>query len=113
MPRIFERLALLVENEAGNTLENFSKSFQLIEKIKPISSFERCLVVCKAFLTRRAKMCAIKCGFPADEKMDFFGTISGKRIDPDNWYTNEDTTNRVMEEVERIGKYFVKGDLSL
>ena len=104
---------LLVENQAGNTLENFSRSFSLIEELKPLSAFERCLVVCKAFQTRRAKMCALKCGFSADEKMDFFGTVSGKMIDADSWFSNPDTAKRVMEEVERIGKYFVKGDLSL
>lgn len=104
---------VLVENEAGNTLENFRKSIPLIEQIKPIYSFERCLVVCKAFQTRRAKMCALRCGFPADEKMDFFGTVSGKKIAAENWFTNPDAAKRVMEEVERIGKYFVKGDLAL
>ena len=104
---------LIVENKAGNTLENFSNSLPLIERIKPLSSFGRILVVCKAFLARRAKMCALSCGYPAEDRMDFFGTVSGKRIEPDGWFKDPDTAKRVMEEVERIGKYFVKGDLSL
>ena len=104
---------LIVENKAGNTLENFSNSLPLIERIKPLPSFGRILVVCKAFLARRAKMCALSCGYPAEDRMDFFGTVSGKRIEPNGWFKDPDTAKRVMEEVERIGKYFVKGDLSL
>ena len=104
---------LIVEKQAGNTLENFRNSIPFIEEIKPIDQYRRCLVVCKAFQTRRAKMCALRCGFSADEKMDFFGTVRGKMIDADSWFSNPDNAKRVMEEVERIGKYFVKGDLSL
>lgn len=68
----------------------------------------------RAFMTRRAKMCTAACGYPT-EKIDFYGTVdrTGKNIGPDSWWKSSDATKRVLEEIERVAKHSLKGDLSL
>ena len=55
-----------------------------------------------------------KLGYPA-EKMQYYGTVDreGKNIGADIWWKSDEAIERVMAEVERIGKYYAKGDLSI
>ena len=103
-----------LECKATNALENFKYSKPIAESIKPLEGFEKILIIGRAFMTRRAKMCASACGYPTD-KIDFYGTIdrAGKNIGPDSWWKSSDATKRVLEELERVAKYSLKGDLSL
>ena len=39
--------------------------------------------------------------------------IDDRNITRDNWYKDKEKTDRVMGEVEKIGKYYLKGDLDL
>ena len=105
---------LIIEDKATNTLENFKLSKPLIEGKMCLNRFRKILCVCKAFLARRAKMSAVKCGYPI-ERIDFYGTVyeKGKNIGPNTWYETEAATKRVMEEIKRIAEYTLKGDISL
>lgn len=105
---------IVIEDKATNSLENFKFSKPLIEEKKNIEGFNRILCICKAFLTRRAKMCAAACGYPV-EKIDFYGTVdtAGKNIGADTWFQSDAAIKRVMEEIKRIAEYTLKGDLSL
>lgn len=104
----------ILEKEATNTLENLKFSKSIAEGIKPIKEFSGILCVGRAFLTRRAKMCASACGYPADS-IDFYGTVDkkGKNISSDSWWKNESAIKRVIEELKRIAEYSLKGDLSI
>ncbi len=104
----------LLETEATNTLENFKYSKPIAEKIKPIDSFDKILCIGRAFMTRRAKMCAAACDYPTS-KIDFYGTVDskGKNIGSNSWWKNEAAIKRVLEELKRVAEYSLKGDLSL
>ena len=109
----FDPARLLKETAATNTLLNFRNSLPVIESVRPIGEFSGILVVCKGFLTRRAKMCAASCGYPA-EKIRYYGTRDSVRnINRDTWYLYPDATERLMKELARIAEYTLKGDLSL
>ena len=109
----FDPSRLLKETAATNTLLNFRNSLPVIESVRPIGSFSQILVVCKGFLTRRAKMCAAACGYPS-EKLRYFGTEDKVRqINRDTWFLYPDATERLMRELARIAEYTLKGDLSL
>lgn len=104
---------ILKEPTATNTLLNFRNSRPVIESVKPIDGFQNILVLCKGFLTRRAKMCAAACGYPA-EKIHYYGTEDKVRnINRETWYLHPDATERLIKELARIAEYTLKGDLSL
>lgn len=104
----------ILEKEATNTIENFKLTKPIAEAIKPLDSFDGILCVGRAFMARRAKMCAVACGYPI-ENMDFFGTVdkNGKNISSDSWWKSEQAIKRVLEELKRVAEYSLKGDLSL
>ncbi len=104
---------LMKESTATNTLLNFRNSLPVIESVKPLKKFSNILVVCKGFLTRRAKMCAASCNYPG-EKIHYYGTVDKVRnINKDTWYLYPDATERLIKELARIAEYTLKGDLSL
>ena len=102
------------EPKAKNAYENFKYCKEIIEELGGFEKFNSILCVGKAFLLRRASMYATKFEFPA-EKMQYFGTVDteGKNIGPNTWWQNEDAIKRVMAEIERIGKYYNEGFLSI
>lgn len=102
------------EPYAKNACQNFEFSKGIIEDIGGWSSFEHILCIGKAFLLRRASMYATKFGYP-ENKMQYYGTvdIENKNIGPNTWWQNEEAIKRVMAEIERIGKYYLSGDLSI
>ena len=61
----------ILETNATNALENFKYSKPIAEQIKPLEEFNGILCIGRAFMSRRAKMCASACGYPA-ESIDFF-----------------------------------------
>ena len=104
---------MLKEATATNTLLNFRNSLPVIESVKQIGQFESILVVCKGFLTRRAKMCVASCGYPTD-KIHYYGTVDyARNINRETWYLYPESRKRVLEELGRISQYTLKGDLSL
>lgn len=104
----------LLEQQATNTLENLRFSKPIAEKIKPLTEFNGILCIGRAFMGRRAKMCASACGYPANS-IDFYGTVDkkGKNIGPDSWWENDASVRRVLEELKRVAEYSLKGDISI
>lgn len=104
----------VLEKQATNALENFKFSKPIAEQIKPLEEFNGILCIGRAFMSRRAKMCAAACGYPV-ESIDFYGTVDkkGKNIGPDSWWKNEAAIKRVLEELKRVAEYSLKGDISL
>ena len=102
------------ESQATNAYLNFFYSKTIIEELGGFENFNNILVIGKAFLIRRAKMYASKLGYPAN-KMQYYGTVDkeGRNIAPECWWESDDSIQRVMAEVERIGKYAQSGDLSI
>jgi len=120
--RIYEAVILkglpkeifVIEDKATNTLENLKFSKPIAEMTKPLNKYNKILFIGKAFMARRAIMCASACEYPVD-KIDFYGTVdrNGKNIGPDSWWKKEESTTRVLEEIKRIADYSLKGDLSI
>lgn len=112
---------LVLEDRATNCYQNFEFTKALIEADQKhfrgknnLDSFERILIIGKAFMLRRAQMCARKLAYPMD-KLAFFGTVDreGRNIGKDCWWKSETARMRVYGEIERIGKYAASGDLSV
>lgn len=109
-----EPARMLLEKESTNTYENLLFCRRLIEK-QPLG-FDACehiLIVGKAFVLRRIEMTCRALGYPM-EKVQYYGTVDkdGLNISPTGWWRSDKAAKRVFEELERIGKYAVKGDLS-
>lgn len=104
----------VLEKQATNALENFKFSKPIAEQIKPLEEFNGILCIGRAFMGRRAKMCASACGYPV-ESIDYYGTVDkkGKNIGSDSWWENEAAVKRVLEELKRVAEYSLKGDLSI
>lgn len=102
------------EPNAKNACQNFEYSKDIIERLGGFSRFEKILCIGNAFLLRRASMYASKFLYPL-EKMYYFGVVdvSRRNIGKNTWWKTEESINRVMAEIERIGKYYQSGDLSI
>ena len=48
-----------------------------------------------------------------DSDIKIANVVDDRNITKDNWYKDKTKTEKILEEVEKIGKYFLKGDLSL
>ena len=102
------------EPKATNAYLNMVYAKELIEERGGMDTFRHILVVGNSFLLRRISLYAAKLGFPAD-CMQYYGVWdkNGRNIGPDSWWKSEVAVNRVMAEVERIGKYYADGNMSL
>lgn len=102
------------EPKATNAYLNMVYAKELIEAKGGLDAFRNILVVGNSFLLRRISLYAAKLGFPAD-RMQYYGVWdkNGRNIGPDSWWTSEVAVNRVMAEVERIGKYYADGNMSI
>lgn len=102
------------EHNAQNAKENFEFSKRIIEDLGGFETFDNILCIGKSFLLRRASMYASLFGYP-EEKMQYFGTVdsSGRNISKDCWWERQESRERVLAEIKRIGEYGIKGDLSI
>lgn len=102
------------EPNAKNACQNFEFSRAIIEDIGGFDAFRNILCIGKAFLLRRASMYAARFQYPST-KMQYYGTVDteGRNIGPETWWKSEEAAARVMAEIERIGKYYATGDLSI
>ena len=107
---------LITEPKATNCYQNieFSKTIINEKYAEGFDKFKSILFVAKSFMTRRCKMSAASLGLPV-ERIHYYGLVdtAGRNIGKDNWWLKEDSLVRVLAEVERIGKYAQKGDLSV
>lgn len=102
------------ENQATNAWLNMVYSKDIVEAKGGFDSFNNILLVGNSFLLRRASMYAAKLRYPM-ERMQYFGVYDreGRNISPDGWWKSEVSIQRVMAEIERIGKYYASGNMSI
>ena len=102
------------EPKATNAYLNMVYTKEIVEKQGGIEAFRHILVIGNSFLLRRVSLYAAKIGYPAD-RMQYYGVWDkeGRNIGPDSWWKSEVAVNRVMAEVERIGKYYGEGVMSV
>ena len=102
------------EPKATNAYLNMVYSKEIIEEKGGFDAFGSVLCVGNSFLLRRVSLYAAKLGFPT-ERMQYYGVWdrAGRNIGPDSWWKSEVAVNRVMAEVERIGKYYGEGYMSI
>lgn len=111
---IFNPEMFILEPNATNCYENAKFAKDIILEQKGFDKYENILFVAKSFMTRRCMMSASSLDYPM-EKIHYFGLVDskGRNIGKNNWWLSNDATVRVLAEVERIGKYSQKGDLSI
>lgn len=104
----------LKEPKATNAYLNMVYAKDLILEQGGFENYEQILCVGNSFLLRRASMYASKLEYPM-ERMQFFGVYDrdGRNISPDGWWKSEVSVQRVMAEIERIGKYYATGNMSI
>ncbi len=100
-----------LEKEATNIYENLSYSKKLVDDI---NKYKHILLIGVSSAMRRIKLCATGLGYPID-KIQLAGMIDFKKrnCDKNNWWKNERARIRIYQELERIGKYLIKGDLDI
>ncbi len=103
---------IILESEASNTKENFIYSKKLLSKDMKSGAIKDVMIVCLAFHSRRSLMTAKK-WFSNSVNYIFFTTSDNRHIKANTWYKTNIGRKRVFEEIERIGKYSVKGDLEI
>ena len=101
----------MLEKEATNIYENLSYSKKLVDDI---NNYKHILLIGVSFAMRRIKLCAAGLGYPI-ERVQLAGMIDFKKrnCDKNNWWKNDKARIRIYQEIERIGKYLVKGDLDI
>lgn len=101
------RDAIIGESESSFTRESGLFARRVVDENK--ISVRSALLVTKAFKARRCLM-AYQAAFPA---VDFSVIpISGFDITKDNWYQDEESIARVMNELRRIGDQFTVADVN-
>jgi hypothetical protein len=94
---------VLREDKATNTYENALYSRKIIKDQNiPI---KKALLVCKAFHARRALL-TYQTWFRNDIEYVICPIVDDRGIGKDNWYLDQVKIDKVMSEVEKIGKYF-------
>lgn len=107
----YNKKIFVLEKESTNIYENLLYSKRLVDDI---NKYDNILIIGAAFALRRIKLCASGMDYPVD-KIQFVGTVNKERRNcgKDNWWKTEPARVRVYQELERIGKYLVKGDLDI
>ncbi len=95
--------AFLKEDEARHTFENAELSWKAIRRAA--LEVRAAILVCKAFHARRVHM-AYSAAFPEHVLFMVSPVHDERNIRRDNWFTSELGIRKVMDEVEKIGRYF-------
>ena len=105
----YDENIFILEDKATNIYENllYSKNY-----VSSFDSIQNIIMVGASFATRRIKLCATKLGYPM-KKVQFMGVVDDRNISKEEWWKSDEAKTRVYEELERIGKYLVKGDLDI
>ncbi|SDW22375.1 YdcF family protein [Paenibacillus sp. CF384] len=93
--------AILREDQARNTFDNARNSWQVINERQ--LSVKNAVIVCKSFFARRALM-TYQTVFPPN--VSFRVKPDESRISRTNWYYSEAGISAVLNEAEKITKYF-------
>ena len=104
----------IIEDRATNALENIIFSKEKIVELGGFDQFNSILFLGKAFMMRRAQMSAMAQEYPMN-KIQYYGLVdrNGRNIAADSWWERDESRVRVLQEVERIGKYSAKGDIEI
>ncbi|MFT3951007.1 MAG: YdcF family protein [Oscillospiraceae bacterium] len=95
--------SILCETKAQNTYENALFSFNMLkERTEP---FQRMILVCKAYHSRRALFTYQK-AFPAGTEFLVAPVTDQRGITRENWHTKPDYIKVVMNETVKMGSYF-------
>lgn len=93
----------ICENEARHTFENAELSLKMLNKMNILP--KKILLVCKAYHSRRVLL-TYQYIFPKDTKFIVAPVTDKNGLNKDNWFTKPEYIDKVMGEVEKIGKYF-------
>lgn len=99
---------IFIEKKSRNTKENAIESLRIVKRNKLRHSI--IILVGLAFHTRRLKMTFTEV-FPDSEIL--VTSPKGELVRSDGWWKNEYGRQKVFSELIKIGKYYMKGDLSL
>ena len=94
---------IICENEAAHTFENAKFSLELLLKMN--ISIDSIILVCKEYHSRRALL-TYQYVFPKESKFHVACITDKRGLNRDNWTTKTEYIEKVMGEVEKIGKYF-------
>ncbi|WP_456278984.1 YdcF family protein [Bacillus sp. AK128] len=95
--------SILQEDKAQHTLDNARFSLEILKE-KGLQ-FNKVIIVCKAAHSRRALLC-YQHEFPKEVEFLVCPVVDRYEITKDNWFLSEVGINRIMNEVQKIGKYF-------
>ncbi len=98
---------IYIEKKSTNTKENAIYSRKII--IKHDLKSKRILIPCKSYHSMRIKMSFLS-EFPKSI-ISTIPTVDSRNITRNNWWKSGEKTEIVMGEVEKIGQYFLKGDI--
>ena len=95
--------AILQEDKATNTFENARFSLEVLQQsgIQP----NKVVLVCKNYHARRALL-TYQIIFPKETVFYVSPVIDKTGTSKDNWFLDEVKINYVMNELEKVGKYF-------
>ncbi|WP_194542601.1 YdcF family protein [Paenibacillus sp. JZ16] len=95
--------AILKEDKATNTFENARFSLEVLQQqgIFP----KKILLVCKNYHARRALL-TYQFHFPRETVFYVSPIIDKSGTTKENWFLEDDKIKRVMDELEKVGKYF-------
>jgi len=100
---------IYIETKSTNTKENAVEAMKIAKKHKLDTS--HIILVSKTYHARRIYMTYRNVFVGSD--ISLVTAVDERKITKNNWYKNRMKKEKVMEEVEKIGKYFLKGDLSI
>ena len=94
---------VICEDKAAHTFENAEFSLATINQMG--IKAERVILVCKAFHSRRA-LSTYQYVFPQNTLFLVASIIDKRGLGKYNWTSKQEYVDRVMSEVEKMGKYF-------
>jgi uncharacterized SAM-binding protein YcdF (DUF218 family) len=100
---------IILEDKAINTLENVLFSKPIIEEKIGFKNIKKIILVSKNFHCRRAKM-TMKKHFPKGIKY-FAVPYDAYDFTKEDWFKNETSKQKVLEEFDHIKEYLQKGDI--
>ncbi|KRF31660.1 YdcF family protein [Paenibacillus sp. Soil787] len=95
--------AILQEDKATNTFENARFSLKVLQD-KGLNP-KKVVLVCKNYHARRALL-TYQIIFPRETIFYVSPVIDKTGTSKDNWFLDEDRIRYVMNELEKVGKYF-------
>ena len=94
---------IICESKAAHTFENAQFSYEMLKQMGVETS--KVMLVCKEFHSRRALL-TYQYHFPKSTEFFVASITDNRGLNRGNWTTKKEYIDKVMGEVERIGKYF-------